>query len=189
MRVPPFAVHDRLCRRGVHIPPPERLHLAPPQSRVSAQQDHHPVGRVVGGLEELLEGECDALALAICGYGGLVRSVGGAGNLRLATVTDREQRAMVLVADGDPKGRAAAWKLHDEIAAVGPERKPRVHEFETGDPAELLAELLGPSVTSKAGVPLRGYGPAGPDWAELLAAAARGDDLLNFSCPTLGQRT
>lgn len=60
---------------------------------------------------------------------------------RLATVTDREHRAVVLVADGDPKGRAAAWKLHDEIAEISPRREPRVHEFEIGDPAE----LLGPS--------------------------------------------
>ncbi len=121
-----------------------------------------PVNRP-GGLLWLIEGECDALALMICGYGGLVRSVGSAGNLRLATATDREQRAIVLVADGDPKGRAAAWKLHDEIATIGPERQPQVREFETGDPAE----LLGPA-------------PSPVAWEELLAAAGRGDDLLNL---------
>lgn len=118
-----------------------------------------------GGSLWLVEGECDALALAICGYGGLVRSAGSAGNLQLATVTDWQHRPIVLVADSDPKGRMAAWRLCDQIAEIGPERKPRVLALESGDPADLLAELLD---------------PASPDWEGLQVAAKHNRDLLNL---------
>ena len=67
-------------------------------------------------------------------------------------------------ADGGPKGRAAAWKLHDEIAEIGPGREPRVHKSR---PVTRLNYWL------SCWAPL-------PHPKDRLLPAARGDDLLGL---------
>ena len=135
---------------------------------------------VPGGHLWLVEGECDALALALCGHGGCVRSGAGAAGICLETVTDPERRPLVIVADGDAPGAYAASRLRAELSEVS-DRGCEVHYLRDGDVADALAYWA----DERAGI--RDAGDPNADatwtaiavWEDILTAIKRGVRLID----------
>ena len=136
---------------------------------------------VPGGHLWLVEGECDALALALCGHGGCVRSGVGAEGMRLEAVTDLERRPVVIVADGDAPGAGAASRLRAKLSEVS-DRGCEVHYLSDGDIADALAYW----VAERAGIRGDGDPEADAVWTEItvwdediLTAIERGGRLID----------
>ena len=134
-----------------------------------------------GGAVVLVEGEADALALAVTGAGGVVRAVLGTAGYRPAAAIDHERRPVVLVPDANHAGAAAVTKL---LAADLDGRAMRLAPWPapaTGDVAAWLAAEL----SERAGI--REYDGALPRpdadraaWRDLLAAVDRGWRLIDL---------
>ena len=124
----------------------------------------------------LVEGEADALALAVTGAGGVVRAVLGTAGYRAEAATDHERRPVVVVPDADHAGAAAVTKL---LAADLGGRSVRLAPWPappSGDPAEWLAEWLAERAAIReydGGLPRIEADRAA--WRDLLAAVDRGD--------------
>ena len=130
-----------------------------------------------GGHLWLVEGECDALALALCGHGGCVRSGAGAAGLRLEAATDPERRPLVIVADPDVGGAAAVSKLRAELLGFG--RSCSVRYLDSADSAELLADWVSEraAIREHDGV-LDGATAKEGAWRDVLNAVERGTRLI-----------
>ena len=141
---------------------------------------------VPGGSLWLVEGECDALALTLCGYGGLIRSV-PTGGYQLSAMTDPERRDVVLVPDCDAKGTEAGVRLYRQALEANVTRRVRLwppHEERLGtvaggDPADWLAEWF----AERAGIREYVGGMGRVDatvaaWNDVLSAASRGYTLI-----------
>ena len=155
-----------------------------------------PVGRVFearsvpGGALWLTESCCNALALAVCGHGGLVRAVGGTSGYHLATVTDPERRRVVIVPDGDCGGARNARKLREALRPAG--RLCSVRYLRVGDVADLLAawvsEPAGKHAEALAVPVIAGAFAPGPArdkadaraWQDVLTAVDGGARLIDF---------
>ena len=127
-----------------------------------------------GGLLRLCEGEVDALALAIQVRAGVVRAVGGTAGFTMAAVSDSESRDVVLHADADGPGRAAAAALQAEIlAAHNSARACRMDWQISSDPADDLAMRLSEdaAVREYDGGQCRGEAELGA-WREILETTA-----------------
>ena len=133
-----------------------------------------------GGHLWLVEGECDALALTLCGHGGCVRSGAGAAGIRLEAMTDSERRPVVIVADADAPGARAASRLRAELSKFS-DRKCAVHYLRDGDVADELAYWA----DERAGI--RDAGDPNADatwtaiavWEDILTAIKRGVRLID----------
>ena len=148
---------------------------------------------VPGGHLWLVEGECDALALTLCGYGGVIRSV-PTGGYQLAALTDPERRNVVLVPDCDVKGDEAGLRFYRQALEANMTRRVRLwppaeerlgavdtHRIR-GDPADWLEGWF----TERAGI--REYdgsmSRADADataWNDVLSAIRRGEKLIPLS--------
>ena len=127
-----------------------------------------------GGHLWVVEGECDALALALCGHGGCVRSGAGTAGLRLEAATDPERRPLVIVTDGDAPGARAASRLRAELLTTG-DRSCAVHYLRGGDVADELAYWL----NERAGIRDTGDPNAIAAWQDVLTAIKRGARLID----------
>lgn len=129
-----------------------------------------------GGSVVLVEGECDALAVALVTIAGAVRAVGGSAGFRPEGAADDAGRPVALVPDGDSVGAAPLARL---VAAL-PDREVRTLPYRLGDPADWLCD----HVTEDAG--LIAYrdpdheDPEGAVWLALLADVGRGADVLHL---------
>ena len=155
-----------------------------------------PTGRVFearsvpGGALWLTESCCNALALAVCGHGGLVRAVGGTSGYCLAAVTDPERRRVVVVPDGDGGGARNARKLREALRPAG--RFCSVRYLRAGDVADLLAawvsEPAGKHAEELAVPVIAGAFAPGPArdkadaraWQDVLTAVDGGARLIDF---------
>ena len=134
-----------------------------------------------GGDLWLVEGECDALALALCGHGGCVRSTAGTAGFRLEAVTDPERRPVVIIADDDAPGARVASRLRAELLKKS-NRGCAVHYMRDGDVADALAYWA----EERAGI--RDDGEPNPDatwtaiavWEDMLTAIKRGVRLIDL---------
>lgn len=141
---------------------------------------------VAGGLLWLVEGECDALALTLCGYGGLIRSV-PTGGYQLSAMTDPERRDMVLVPDWDAKGTEAGVRLYRQAleanvtrrVCLWPPHEERLRTVVGGDPADWLAEWIAERVGIREHSGRMGLVDAFmAAWNDVLLAVRRGYRLI-----------
>ena len=131
-----------------------------------------------GGAVVLVEGETDALAVALTLRAGAVRSVGGTAGYRPAAAADDDARPVVLLPDADHAGAAAVTRLLADL----PGRVVRLAWPlpPTGDPSAWLAAWL----SERAGI--REYDNGGMTrrkadraaWCDLFRAVERGDTIL-----------
>ena len=123
----------------------------------------------------LVEGECDALALVLCRYGGCVRSVGGTAGFRLEAATDPERRPLVIVADSDAAGARAASRLRTELLMTN-ERSCAIHYLHDGDVADDLAYWVNEraAIRADAGVTNEFFA-----WQDVLIAIEHGGRLID----------
>ena len=133
-----------------------------------------------GGAVFLVEGEADALALVIAGYGGAVRAVGGTAGYREAAATDPERRPVVLVPDANHAGARAVVRLLAGLPGRAVRRAPWPAPA-TGDAADWLAELVSEraGIREHDGAQDRAAAAAGA-WLDLTAAVDRGGDPLHL---------
>ena len=135
-----------------------------------------------GGNVVLVEGECDALAAALCIRAGVTRAVGGTGFTR-AAAADLAARPVVLMPDADGAGARAALPLVRDL----PDRTVTLARLSRlagdGDPAGWVRD----SVTERAGLRIeRGDRPDDAErgaWRDLLADVAAGADILGLMEP------
>ena len=136
-----------------------------------------------GNALVLVEGERDALAVALTLRAGCVRSVGGTAGYRPAAAADPADRPVVLLPDAEHTGVAAVTRLL--LPGALPGRVVRVVRAADGDPADWLAAWL----TERAGIREhdggddRGAATAAA-WRDLLAAVERGTPILIDLEPT-----
>ena len=138
-----------------------------------------------GGVVVLVEGERDALAVALTLTAGVVRAVGGTAGYRPTAAADRAARPVVLVPDADHAGTAAVTRL---LAGL-PGRSVHVPwpRPADGDPAEWLANWL----TERAGIREHDGGlgreaAIAAAWRDVLAAVERGERLIEVDAGTAG---
>ena len=144
------------------------------------------IGRVfevpvaAGGVVVLVEGERDALAVALSLTAGVVRAVGGTAGYRPSAAADRAARPVVLVPDADHAGTAAVTQL---LAGL-PGRSVRAPwpRPADGDPAEWLENWL----TERASI--REYdghmnreAAIAAAWRDVLTAVERGERLIKVA--------
>ena len=129
------------------------------------------------GAVVLVEGERDALAVAMTIHAGVVRSVGGTAGYRDQAAADLCARPVILMPDAEHTGVAAVTRLL--LPGALPSRVVRVVRAADGDPADWLAAWL----TERAGI--REYdgsadrrAATAAAWRDLLAAVQRGDTIL-----------
>jgi len=130
-----------------------------------------------GGAVVLVEGERDALAVALTLRSGCVRSVGGTAGFRPAACADPSARPVVLMPDADHAGIAAVTRLLMPGALPG--RSVRVVRAADADPAAWLAAWL----AERAGIRELDGGAdreaaTTAAWHDLLTAAERGEPIL-----------
>ena len=130
-----------------------------------------------GGAVVLVEGERDALAVALALRAGCIRSVGGTAGYRRGAGADLAGRPVMLVPDADHAGVAAVTRLL--LPGALPNRSVRVVRAAEGDPAAWLAAWL----TERAGIREHDGAMPGPEadhaaWRDLQAAADRGEPIL-----------
>ena len=138
-----------------------------------------------GGVVVLVEGERDALAVALSLTAGVVRAVGGTAGYRPTAAADRAARPVVLVPDADHAGTAAVTQL---LAGL-PGRSVRAPwpRPADGDPAEWLENWL----TERASI--REYdghmnreAAIAAAWRDVLTAVERGERLIQVGAGTAG---
>ena len=138
-----------------------------------------------GSVVVLVEGERDALAVALTLTAGVVRAVGGTAGYRPSAAADHAARPVVVVPDADHAGTAAVTQL---LAGL-PGRSVRTPwpRPADGDPAEWLESWL----IERAGI--REY-DTGQDrdaatagaWSDLLVAVEQGHRLIEVGAGTAG---
>ena len=148
---------------------------------------------IPGGHLWLVEGECDALALTLCGYGGVIRSV-HTGGYQLAALTDPARRNVVLVPDCDVRGDEAGLRFYRQALEANmtrrvrlwPPSEERLGAVDThrigGDPADWLEGWF----TERAGIREYDGGMSRADadataWNDVLSAIRRGEKLIPLS--------
>ena len=134
----------------------------------------------VGGNLALVEGERDALAVALTLRAGCVRSVGGTAGYRPSAAVDPADRPVVLMPDADHAGVAAVTRLL--VPSALPGRTVRVVRADAGDPADWLAAWL----CERAGIRENDGGAdretaTADAWRDLFRAVERGDPILTDS--------
>ena len=133
-----------------------------------------------GGNLVLVEGERDALAVAVTLRAGCVRSVGGAAGYRPTVAVDPADRPVVLMPDADHAGVAAVTRLL--VPGALPGRTVHVVRADAGDPADWLAAWLSEraGIRESDGGADRETATAGA-WRDLFRAVERGDPILTES--------
>ena len=141
---------------------------------------------VSGGSLWLVEGECDALALTLCGHGGLVRSVPTSG-YQLSAMTDPERRNVVLVPDWDAKGTEAGVRLYRQAleanvtrrVCLWPSYEERLATVDGGDPADRLAEWSNERIgIRECDGKMHRVDAFVAGWNDVLSAVGRGHNLI-----------
>ena len=166
---------DAVTAAGERTAPPLRRTYGAKGGRVFTPRNRP------GGAVVLVEGECDALALAVTGAGGVVRAVLGTAGYRPSACEDPGRRPVVVVPDADHAGAAAVTKL---LAADLVGRSLRLAPWPapaTGDPAAWLAGDL----SERAGIRECDGGLTRADadraaWRALLAAVDGGWRLVDL---------
>ena len=121
----------------------------------------------------LVEGEADALAVALTGWNGEIRAVGGAEGLQAASCAELETpRPVVVLPDDDEAGHKGALRLIEQLYP----RPCRSHRLAPGsDPADMLASALCEVAERLEAAPGQGPDDARQQaWARLLDAVDRG---------------